>query len=41
MNRHTQFLHGFFTALIFLAVVTGVLFSVFVVVDLIAGPVGG
>jgi hypothetical protein len=36
-----QFFTGFFTTLVFVAVVLAGLFGIFVLIDLIAGPVGG
>ena len=36
-----QFFTGFLTTLVFVAIVLAGLFAIFVVIDLIAGPVGG
>lgn len=36
-----QFFTGFLTTLLFVAVVLAGLFGIFVLIDLIAGPVGG
>ena len=40
-QKHWQFLRGFLMTLVFFSVVIVVLFGVLVLVDLIAGPVGG
>jgi hypothetical protein len=36
-----QFFTGFFMTLVFLAVVLAGLFGIFVLIDIVAGPVGG